>query len=40
MEKEKDEALQSEAVTEEAAPEEFFGNPKSQRLQQFLKSVL
>ena len=27
-------------IEEEAAPEEFFGNPKSQRLQQFLKSVL
>ena len=27
-------------IEEEAAPDEFFGNPKSNRLQQFLKSVL
>ena len=27
-------------IEEEAAPDEFFGNPKSPRLQQFLKSVL
>jgi polar amino acid transport system ATP-binding protein len=27
-------------ITEEGSPDEIFGNPKSERLKQFLKSVL